>query len=343
MTRKISHSLINGRAGAGTAGQGLKVEWDSTNDGELHWMDVDESSLEYVAPYGGTSYGFSAGGAPTANADVVNRFSFTSDGNAGDWGDLAIGNNQGSGQSSATHGYNSGGWLASGGSTAGSNIIQKFSFSTTNTSSDVADLAHSVYVVCGGQSSSDNGYACGGRTSTEHDYIQKFNFATEANATDIGNLIGIAQKTAGHSSSTHGWVSGGVGGGVYSDVIQKFSFSSDGDATDIANLTYTTHACAGMSSSDNGYTAGGAGSGRHDKINKFSFSSGSNATNIGSLFSARDAVTGSSSTTYGYISGGEDSGWWRNYIEKVNFSSDGSATDVGDLTVSTGNTSGHQV
>ena len=190
------------------------------------------------SPFQGSNYGFCAGGSPTANADVVNRFSFTSDGNAGDWGDLAIGSNQGSGQSSTTHGYNSGGWLASGGSTAGSNIIQKFSFSTTNTSSDVADLAHSVYVVSGGQSSSDNGYACGGRTSTEHDYIQKFNFATEANATDIGNLIGIAQKTAGHSSSTHGWVSGGLGGGVYSDVIQKFSFSSDGDATDIANLTY---------------------------------------------------------------------------------------------------------
>ena len=43
MSRKISHSLINGRTGAGTAGQGIKVEWADTNDGELHWMDVDES------------------------------------------------------------------------------------------------------------------------------------------------------------------------------------------------------------------------------------------------------------------------------------------------------------
>ena len=70
MSRKISRSFINGRTGAGTAGQGLKVEWDSTNDGELHWKDVDESSLE-VTPvwYGdrGIFSGGHSGGSPCAS------------------------------------------------------------------------------------------------------------------------------------------------------------------------------------------------------------------------------------------------------------------------------------
>ena len=44
-------------------------------------------------------------------------------------------------------------------------------------------------------------------------------------------------------------------------------------------------------------------------------------------------MAGSSSTTYGYTHGG-DGGGYRNIIDKFSFSTDGNATDVGDLTQS---------
>ena len=46
MSKKISHTLVGGRTVAGTGGQGLKIG----EQGRLYWLDVDESSLEYVAP-----------------------------------------------------------------------------------------------------------------------------------------------------------------------------------------------------------------------------------------------------------------------------------------------------
>ena len=87
MTRKISRSFINGRTGAGTAGQGLKVEWDSTEDGELHWMDVDESSLE-AGPtwYGGR--GVFGGGKAVPYVNTIDYVTIQTTGNATDFGNL---------------------------------------------------------------------------------------------------------------------------------------------------------------------------------------------------------------------------------------------------------------
>ncbi len=53
---------------------------------------------------------------------------------------------------------------------------------------------------------------------------------------------------------------------------------------------------------------------------------------------------GQSSTTHGYTSGGNVTGAnvYRNEIDKFSFSSDGDASDVGDLTVSRSFTAGQQ-
>ena len=39
----------------------------------------------------GTAYGFKTGGEPSPNYNVIDRYSFTSDGNATDYGDLSVG------------------------------------------------------------------------------------------------------------------------------------------------------------------------------------------------------------------------------------------------------------
>ena len=80
------------------------------------------------------------------------KFPFTSDGDATDVGDLSFGNrHQTVGQSSATHGYNTGG-------TDGSNIIDKFPFTSSfTTATDVGDLTVGRHSFHAGQSSIANG------------------------------------------------------------------------------------------------------------------------------------------------------------------------------------------
>ena len=55
----------------------------------------------------------------------------------------------------------------------------------------------------------------------------------------------------------------------------------------------------------------------------------STATDVGDITQVRNMPVGTSSLTYGYTSGGYSP--YNNIIDKFSFSSDGNATDVGDL------------
>ena len=81
MSRKISHTIIGGRTVVGTGGQGLKIGWFQTNLGNLHWLDVDESTLEAFYMLGGTNYGYCAGGYnnPAQGSNRIDKWSFSSD------------------------------------------------------------------------------------------------------------------------------------------------------------------------------------------------------------------------------------------------------------------------
>ena len=54
------------------------------------------------------------------------------------------------------------------------------------------------------------------------------------------------------------------------------------------------------------------------------------ATDVGDMTGVRVAQGSANSTTHGYVHGG-NSGSVQNIIEKYSFTSDGNATDVGDL------------
>ena len=136
--------------------------------------------------------GFVAGGGPTPN-NVINKFSFASDGNATSVGTISSGvmaSDTGIvGQSSDTHGYAGGG--------PGSNIIHKFPFAmTSGSSTDVGDLTVERGNASG-TSSFESGYTAGGSTpSGDVNTIDKFPFSTDANATDVGDLA-ISKANAG--------------------------------------------------------------------------------------------------------------------------------------------------
>ena len=301
------------------------------------WTEIQ--SLDTTPPYSfqGTISGYMSGGNPIVN--TIQKFSFTSDENATDVGDLTIARQGPSGQSSNISGYTSGGY---GGGKR--NTIDKFSFASGGNASDVGDLTvarqHSA-----GQSSSTSGYASAGPPASSLGIIEKFPFSTDENATNIGTLTEGKYFGSGQSSQTHGYVSGGRGTGptgtTYLSTIDKFPFTVDENATDVADLASVRIYSAGQSSGTHGYASGGQSAPigspvpsatQTSTIEKFPFSSDANATEVGNLSTTKQAAVGQSSNISGYTSGGDNpSPGLLNTIDKFPFASDGTASDVGDL------------
>ena len=346
MSRKISHSLISGRAGAGTGGQGLKIDWFKTNLGRLLWRDVSESVLEWYL--GGTNYGYCAGGYnnPNGNSNQICKWSLSSDADATDVGNLTrtVSTGQVSGCSSSTHGYASGG-IRSG--VEWYDVIEKWTFASDADATDVGDLGANRSGMAG-VSSADYGFYMAGQTDSDADVniIEKFTFASDGNASDVGDTTVARRQPSGCSSATHGYACGGYNSG-YSNVIDKVSISAGGNATDVGDLENTSQGPSCSSSTTHGYVAGGIGSGdvHLNKIQKFSFESDANATDIGDLNnSISTPECGVSSTTHGYCAGGRLSSGAASIdvIDKYSFASDGNASDIGNLVVDVYSSAGAQ-
>ena len=282
------------------------------------------------------------------NYDVIERNSFSTDTNSVDVGDLVFAR---TGcipcLKSMTHGYAAGG---TSGAATYYNQIEKFQFAASANAVDTADLT-ATWAYGGGHSSSLNCYMAGGAISgARTDTINKFVKATEVNATDIANLTTATGSPFSSSSTDHGYIAGGTGAGspAQTDTIQRFTFATDTDATDVGNLNTATWAGSSSSSLTHGYIAGGYGHGTltSNRIEKYSFAASGNATQIGTLTGGRgnETLGGTSSTTHGYAAGGITSlpSNVSNVIDKYSFTTDGNASDVGDLTVPKTNLAGTQ-
>ena len=349
---------------AGTFFYGVKVTANNpahllpTGSSILGWQkipllkgdsDYDDISIP-VYSFQGSISGYNAGGnsppfSPPAIVNTIEKYSFTSDANSTDVGDLNNIAQGATGQSSATHGYSSGG-TSSPGPTQYLNTIEKYSFTSDGNASDVGDLTTLNRIdVPAGASSSASGYTAGGTvniggTSNYSDVIDKFPFSVDANATDVGDLTENRFFLAGNSSSTHGYRSGGISPTV--NTIDKFSFSVDGNATDVGDLLSARSQHSGQSSTTHGYLSGGTPPGTRNDIQKFPFAADGNATDVGDTTTSYRRGSGTSSTASGYNAGGRRPSV-ANSIDKFPFASDANATDVGDLLAINEAASGTQV
>ena len=322
-----------------------------TPDGGTNIYGVESINRDETPAYvfQGSVSGYTSGGYvfPAIRRNQIEKFSFTSNGNATDVGDLTQGMLAATGQSSSTHGYTSGG----SGPAGHVNTIDKFPFATDANATDIADLTQIRYGAAG-QSSTESGYNSGGFAPPNVTTIDKFPFATDTNATDVGDITQARYGPTGQSSSENGYASGGLYG-IPRNIIDKFPFATDANATDIADLSITKSDTAGQSSSESGYTSGGqtrippAPAFATNVIDKFPFAADANATDVGDLTQARQAMAGQSSTGNGYTSGGTLGDFpptSYNIIDKFPFASDANATDVGDLTAGySGTGAGQQV
>lgn len=304
-----------------------------------------------VNRFQGSVAGYVSGGFnPSGTLDSIETFPFASSStNASDIANLYFARNNCAGQSSITHGYNSGG-NAPTSTPSYSTTIDKFPFATTSNASVVGYLTVGRRYNAGCSTSLDaKGYTAGGYNGTETNVIDYFPFASDSSAQDVGDLTQTISDAAGVQSLNTGYVVGNYPR-AYVANIRKFPFASFTiNAVDAGSLSVIKWGGAGHSSPDYGFYSGGAGSPSpppfvQSVIDRFSFASDANASNIGNLSRVTYYTTGVSSTAYGYTVGGitppPTAG--SNIIDRFQFSSLTPATDVGDLSISRYGLAGQQ-
>jgi hypothetical protein len=222
----------------------FSADFNATDVGNLSQIRVSSSGQSSF------THGYTSGGIltpPFINPfNTIDKFTFYSDSNATDVGDLTQSRYHGAGQSSTLSGYTSGGY-----SPPQVNTIDKFSFAVNNNASDVGDLTQARRHGSG-QSSTTHGYLSGGTTTSPAEpgivnTIDKFPFSTDTNASDVGDLTQARNGVAGQSSISSGYSSGGsTGAPSIVNTIDKFPFATDTNATDVGDLTQGRQQTAGQ-------------------------------------------------------------------------------------------------
>ena len=248
----------------------------------------DLSKIRYQASGSSSStHGYTCGGygpnpGLSASRNEIDRFAFSSSSNATQVGTLSATKRRCSGQSSSTHGYNSGGDAP-----PPVDLIEKYSFASSSTVSNVGTMTIAK-ASCAGQNSSTHGYNSGGTfvdgVPQPYNVIDNFPFASDTNATDVGNLtVSKVGGNGGCSSTTNGYHCGGYlpAPVATTRVIEKFSFASTNNASNIANLLTAQTGVTGTSAVNYGYVCGGGSS--NNEIQKFTFAADADSTDVGDL------------------------------------------------------------
>ena len=320
----------------------------------------------------GTQYGYALGGRVNpGTSNVIQKYSYTSDANATDVGDLtqAVYSRQAA-VSSTTHAMNCGGY-APGATPAGwphATNIDKIAYASDGNATETGDLNEKFGDGAAHQDDT-HGYLSGGLagpslpTQAAGNTIQRFALASTSGdtGTDVGDLSKYMRYCSGWSGSDgYGYLANGshtyaptMPAPGYWEKIERFPFAATASSTEVGdtldlyyqqfgNLQSTTHA----------YSAGGVKgsvptSPSRNGIEKFPFAASTTQTDVGDLATypghspttgkgnSGSSVQGSSSTTHGYVHGGHGSPTPANVyntIQKFSTSSDANATDVGDLT-----------
>jgi hypothetical protein len=325
---------------------GLGTKWINTTSGEIFILTDATAGENVWTSTGGTSgdvqpfvfqgsiAGYTHGGqqAGASGYDTIDKFSYASQADATDVGNLAITMWYVTGASSGTHGFA----MCGGNDSTRKRTINKYSHSSDGNATDHGDATSDAAGSAGCTDAGNGyGYICGGAPSRIDK--DKFAFSSNTTATDIGDLSVARDQCCGSSESTHGYVQGGINsnGSVMYDIIDRWSYAAGGNSSDVGNLTAGRYAeSSGGSSATHGYTAGAyTPAYPWNIIDKYAFAASSNATDVGDLTANVQGNAVSSATNYGYSCGGQPPATI-NRIEQFSFTTDGNSTDWADLSQS---------
>ena len=335
-----------------------RLAFAEANDGMYVFVGMDsgwqlvDSDAETIVSSGPSSHiqgslaGYSlAGRAGPSYTNVIQKYSYSSDGNATDVADATAAFSQHITTYSATDAFTHGGY----GPSAERANVDKFNFSSGTDATDFGD--HPGTGRYGGATSSPtHGYIHGGNAAASsygapgQQHITKFPHSAGTLSTTLVSgtgLSAVSRYNQTNASETHGYVSSL---GPSDNKIEKYSFSTDGATTDVGDLLNSTDDGRGTHSGLMSDVAGGYGyvnSGYLDTtydISRYPFASDGNAADVGDRHTDVWLGSVSASTTSGYMAGGltPPPAAYINNIQKFTFASSSNATDVGDLLAANG-------
>lgn len=337
----------------GHRGSWMTINLNADSD-ELNPIEPPEPQLDALLQ--GTSYGYVAGGyyQPSApnSTNVIQKYSYTSNGNSVSVGTIANAWFNNFGATSVLAGYVFGGDNAGPVGTLGA--VDKFPFATDTSSGLTLDLS-SIGRPKNQVMSSNLGAFMAGTSNpapinTEN--IIRFSFANDGVTQQVGVVSDGTLQLAlasGSSSSTHGYMTAGryTPPNTYITAIRRFPFATT-TTVQVMSAVMVNNAAQGRAtqSTTHGYQFGGSSPAlfNSSSIQKFSFASDTNAVQIGTMFTALAIQSTSASTTKAYSAGGMNSSNAvnSNVIQSVPFATDTNASDVGDLLTVLRAASGHQ-
>jgi hypothetical protein len=259
---------------------------------------------QYVAACGSATRGVFAGGYKSVGGfgvmNVISYITFSSVGDAIDFGDILATGWLLSGCGSATRGLFGGGDLSSG----ITNVIQYITYASPGNSIDFGDLTVSRSSASAASSATRSLFGSGYGASGETNVIDYVTTATLGNAIDFGDLITLARYTAALSSSTRAVFGGGQTGSSNGiNVMNYVTISSTGNAIDFGDLTLGRRGLGGASSATRGVWGGGNSTDTFTSptniVDYISIASVGNATDFGDLTVSRMGVAGCSNANGG--------------------------------------------
>ena len=332
---------------------GVGTVWLNKSTGELFgcvdataganvWANIG-AGLDNVYGWHGKQHGYSAGSRGGTPTNGLQRFAFASGTqDAGDIGDMTGTRENGGAWSSLTHGYYVGGYKGG----PATDAIEKFTFAAASISTDVGNLTQTrVYPGGYHDAARGVGYITGGNGASFIVAQEKYSFDSSINASITTSLTVGRTAPATTQTVTTGYIIGGHQANTTpQNIIEKTSFASDtistysGTLSNAAGTSIVARHPTAVASLTDFYVCGGYANliAHVDDIWKFSFSSESSGTDIANLSTTNKTNSGSSSsTTAGYVLGGGGGGE-SDIIDRINFASDTTIVDGGDLLQATG-------
>jgi hypothetical protein len=239
----------------------------------------------------------------------IDYITISSTGNASTFGQLTVARRSGGACSNSTRGLFAGGWIPSGPTYIGTNVIDYITIATTGNAQNFGALLN-----LGGEnagcSSSTRGIFGGGYNITsfiELNIIEYVTISTLATAQDFADLTVARQAITACSSSTRGVFGGGLDKvGISFNTIDYITIASAGtNASTFGTLTTSTSYLASCSSSTRGVFGGGyiysPATSQLNTIEYITIATTSSATDFGDLTVARGVISACSNSHGGLL------------------------------------------
>ena len=230
---------------------------------------------EGTFPKGGSRGIWMGGNSPSLDA-TIDYITFSTSGDATDFGDLTAARNLNAGGSSFTRSF------CAGGATPGvSDVIDYVHFASTGNAADFGNLTDQRHYLAG-MSNETRLIASGGTDPGYSNILDYITMSSTGNAVDFGNLTVARCLQTCQASPTRGINAGGVhnpGSVTNLNTIDFIEIASTGDAVDFGDLTAAQRSQSSFGSQTRMCMAGGQAPGT-TKIEKIEFGSLGNATDF---------------------------------------------------------------